>query len=119
MTEDWLCSGDISVFVVPKVKKKFDQSISDMVSKEVGQEVEAIRLDGDMAEWVHARLTVKRWGKNRRKRSPSTKALSRAFQALAAARYHLRGDAEAEARLRELRDQVEAIWLADAPSEEE
>jgi hypothetical protein len=119
MADDWLCSGDISVFVVPKVKKKFDQSLSEMLSEELGEEVEAIRLDSDLAEWVNARLTVKRWGKDRRKRSPSTKALSRAFQALAAARYHLRGDTEAEARLRELRDQVEAIWLADAPSEEE
>lgn len=116
MAADWLASGDATVFVVPKVKKKFDETLRDLLEEETGEEVAPIRLGEDLSEWVMARLSVEKWGKERGKRSPSAKALSRAFQALAAARYHLRGDAEAEAELRELRDRVEAIWLADTPS---
>lgn len=118
MAEDWLSQGEPTVFIVPKVKKKFDEDLKELLMKELGEEVEPVRLGSDLTDWVVARVNVKKWAKGRGKRSPSTKALSRAFQALAAARYHLRGDAEAEARLRELRDQVEAIWLADTPSED-
>ncbi|MFO8173614.1 MAG: hypothetical protein ACQET1_12330 [Gemmatimonadota bacterium] len=115
MAGDWIVPGNATVFVVPKVKKKFDESLKELLEKETGEEVDPVRLGEDLTEWVLARLSVKKWGKERGRRSPSTKALSRAFQALAAARYHLRGDAEAEAELRELRDRVEAIWLADTP----
>lgn len=119
MAGEWLSSGDATVFVVPKVKKQFDESLEKLLKKETGEPVDVIRLDKDLTDWVVARVTVKQWRKGRGKRSPSTKALSRAFQALAAARYHLRGDQEAESELRELRDRVEAIWLADAPSAED
>ena len=119
MAEDWLSQGEATVFIVPKVKKKFDEDLEELLKNELGEEVEPVRLGSDLTDWVVARVKVKTWSKGRGKRSPSTKALSRAFQALAAARYHLRGDAEAEGRLRDLRDQVEAIWLADTPSEDE
>ena len=119
MAEDWLSQGETTVFIVPKVKKKFDEDLQKLLEKELGEDVEPVRLGKDMSEWVTARVNVKKWAKGRGKRSPSTKALSRAFQALAAARYHLRGDAEAEAQLRDLRDQVENIWLADAPTEDD
>jgi len=118
MTEDWIVSGDATVFVVPKVKKKFDESLKEILSSELDEEIDPVRLGTDLTEWVLARVTVKKWGKGKGRRSPSAKALSRAFQALAAARYHLRGDPEAEAELRELRDRVEAIWLADTPSDD-
>ena len=109
MPKSWLDSEDVTVFVVPKVKKGFDDSLKKLLMEETGAEVAPVRLDEELSEWVALRLKGKAWGKGRR--SPAEKALSRAFQALAAARYHLKGDAEAETQLRALRDQVEALWM--------
>ena len=119
MVEDWLSSGDATVYIVPKVKKKFDEELKRILEEELGNGFEPVRLGQDLSDWVVSRVNVRKWSKGRGKRSPSTKALSRAFQALAAARYHLRGDSEAELKLRELRDQVEALWLADRKPPEE
>jgi len=110
MPRSWLDSGDVTVFVIPKVKKGFDDSLKKLLREETGTEVEPIRLGEELSEWVVLRVKGGKWGKGRR--SPAEKALSRAFQALAAARYHLRGDPDAEKELRSLRDQVEALWLA-------
>jgi hypothetical protein len=113
MSEEWLEDGDVSVFVVPKVKKKFDESLARLLKKEVGEPVEPLRLDDDLTTWVADRAA----GKNRSKgqRSPAAKALWRAFRALAAARYHLREDPAAEKELRALRDRVESLWMEKTP----
>ncbi len=110
MEDSWLTSGDATVFVLPKVKKSFDESLRDLVKEETGSELKPIRLGPEFSEWVALRAGGKRWAKGRR--TPAEKALSRAFQALAAARYHLRGDPEVETELRALRDRVEALWMA-------
>ncbi|MGW8268274.1 MAG: hypothetical protein ACWGSQ_18045 [Longimicrobiales bacterium] len=110
MPKSWLETEDVTVFVVPKVKKGFDDSLKELLREETGTEAEPVRLGDELSEWVALRVKGKKWGKGRR--SPGEKALSRAFQALAAARYHLRGDPEAELELRSLRDRVEALWLA-------
>lgn len=110
MEDSWLTSGDATVFVLPKVKKSFDESLQNLVRDETGSELKPIRLSKEFSEWVALRAGGKRWAKGRR--TPAEKALSRAFQALAAARYHLRGDPDVEAELRALRDRVEALWMA-------
>ena len=110
MPKSWLDSEEVTVFVVPKVKKGFDDSLKELLREETGTDVAPLRLAEDLSEWVALRVKGKAWAKGRR--SPAEKALSRAFQALAAARYHLKGDTEAETQLRALRDQVEALWMA-------
>jgi len=110
MAKSWLDPEDVTVFVVPKVKKGFDDSLKELLREETGTDAEPLRLGDELSEWVALRVNGKKWAKGRR--SPGEKALSRAFQALAAARYHLRGDPTAEKELRALRDQVEALWMA-------
>ncbi|MGD2121247.1 MAG: hypothetical protein PVJ76_05870 [Gemmatimonadota bacterium] len=113
MSEQWLEAGEVSVFVVPKVKKKFDEGLARLLKKELGEPVEPLRLDDDLTTWVADRAA----GKNRSKgqKSPAAKALWRAFRALAAARYHLKEDLDAEKELRALRDRVESLWMERAP----
>jgi hypothetical protein len=113
MAGEWLEDGEVTVFVVPKVKKKFDEGLAKLLKKELGETVEPLRLDDDLTTWVAERAA----GKNRSKgqKSPAAKALWRAFRALAAARYHLREDPDAEKELRDLRDRVEGLWMKKAP----
>jgi hypothetical protein len=113
MPDDWLRKGEVSVFVVPKVKKQFDDSLARLLKKELGRTTEPLRLDDDLTAWVAERAAGKKRSKGQR--SPAAKALWRSFRALAAARYHLREDPEAEQELRDLRDRVEVLWMAKAP----
>jgi hypothetical protein len=113
MPHEWIETGEVTVFVVPKVKKSFDEGLAKLLKKEVGEKVEPFRLDDDLTTWVADRTSGKRRAKGQR--SPAAKALWRAFRALAAARYHLRQDPDGEKELRALRDQVEALWMEKAP----
>ena len=113
MSEEWLEDGEVNVFVVPKVKKKFDGSLARILKKEVGEPVEPLRRDDDFTTWVADRAAGKIRSKGQR--SPAAKALWRAFRALAAARYHLREDPDAEKELRALRDRVESLWMDKTP----
>ncbi len=113
MAREWLERDDLSVFVVAGAPKGFNRRLKSYLQKELGQDTESLRLKDDLAEWVLARVQ----GEYRRdsQRSPASRALWRAFRALAAARYHLRGDEKREAELRKLRDQVEAYWVETSP----
>ena len=113
MAREWLERDDLSVFVVAGAPKGFNRRLKSYLQKELGQDTESLRVKDDLAEWVLARVQ----GEYRRdsQRSPASRALWRAFRALAAARYHLRGDEKREAELRKLRDQVEAYWVETSP----
>lgn len=113
MAQEWLERDDLSVYVVAGAPKGFNRSLRDHLMKEVGEDTEALRVKDELSEWVLAQVK----GEYRREaqKSPASKALWRAFRALAAARYHLRGDEEREATLRDLRDQVEACWIETSP----
>lgn len=113
MAREWLERDDLSVFVVAGAPKGFNRRLQGFLEKEAGEDTESLRVKDDLAEWVLARVK----GEYRREswRSPASKALWRAFRALAAARYHLRGDEGREERLRELRDRVEEHWLEVTP----
>jgi hypothetical protein len=113
MAQDWLERDDLSLYVVAGAPKGFNRSLKAHLAKEVGENTEALRVKDDLSEWVLARVK----GEYRREaqRSPASEALWRAFRALAAARYHLRGDDKREATLRSLRDQVEACWMETSP----
>ena len=113
MAQEWLERDDLSVYVVAGAPKGFNRSLKAHLVKEVGEDTEALRVKDELSEWVLAQVK----GEYRREaqKSPASKALWRAFRALAAARYHLRGDEEREATLRDLRDQVEACWIETSP----
>jgi len=113
MAREWLERDDLSVFVLAGAPKGFNRRLKAFLQKELGDGAESLRVNDDLSEWVLARVQ----GEYRRdsQRSPASRALWRAFRALAAARYHLRGDAKREAQLRKLRDQVEGYWIATSP----
>jgi len=113
MAREWLERDDLSVFVVAGAPKGFNRRLKAFLQKELGNGTESLRVNDDLAEWVLARVQ----GEYRRdsQRSPASRALWRAFRALAAARYHLRGDEKREAQLRKLRDKVESYWIETSP----
>ena len=113
MAREWLEREDLSVYVVAGAPKGFNRKLQAFVQAEAGKDAESLRVKDDLAEWVLARVK----GEYRREsqRSPASKALWRAFRALAAAQYHLRGDESRESELRALRDQVEVHWSEVAP----
>jgi len=113
MAQEWLERDDLSVYVVAGAPKGFGRSLRAHLVQEVGEDTEALRVKDELSELVLAQVK----GEYRReaKKSPASKALWQAFRALAAARYHLRGDEEREATLRDLRDQVEACWMEASP----
>lgn len=113
MARDWLERDDLSVFVVAGAPRGFNRKLQTLLEEEVGEEAHSLQVKKDLLEWVVARVR----GEYRREswRSPASKALWRAFRALAAARYHLRGDETREEELRELRDRVEAQWMDVSP----
>jgi hypothetical protein len=104
---------DLSVYVISDVPRSFHKELKSILHEQQGDEVEVLRLDDDLSSWVLARVRgAKRQSSNR---SPASEALWRAFRALSAARYHLRGDARMDARIRKLRDGVEALWHKTSP----
>lgn len=113
MARDWLERDDLSVFVVAGVPKGFNRRLSEFVEKEQGGDTESMRVKDDLAPWILSR--VRGHYRSKRMRSPASKALWRAFRALAAARYHLRGDKGKHNKLKKLRDEVEQHWLAVSP----
>lgn len=113
MAREWLERDDLSVFVVAGAPKGFNRRLKQFLNKELGDDTESMRVNDDLGDWVLARVQ----GEYRRdsQRTPASMALWRAFRALAAARYHLRGDEKREAQLRKLRDKVESYWLEASP----
>jgi len=113
MAHDWLERADLSVFVVAGVPKGFNRKLQETISKEHGEKAVSMRVNDELSDWV---LTKVR-GEYRpsSQRSTASKALWRAFRALAAARYHLRDDPEFSEEVRHLRDQVEEHWMRVTP----
>jgi hypothetical protein len=113
MAHEWLERDDLSVFVVAGVPKSFNRELQQLVQKEHGDEAVSLRVHEDLAPWILTRVR----GHYRPTSSASlaSNALWRAFRALAAARYHVRGDPKLSQKLRELRDQVEKHWAALSP----
>lgn len=114
MAREWLEREDLSVFVVAGAPKGFNRKLQELLEKETGANAESLCLKDELAEWVLARVR----GDYRRdaQRSPASRALWRAFRALAAAQYHLRHDTKREGQIRTLRDKVERHWTAVAPA---
>ena len=114
MAQDWLERDDLSVFVVAGAPKGFNKALKELLGNGSGEEGESLRVKDDLADWVLARVQSdyrkSAW------QTPASKALWRAFRALAAARYHVRADPERAEELREIREQVERHWAEVKPA---
>lgn len=113
MVHDWLEREDLSVFVVASVPKNFNRRLQAFIEKEHGEEAHSLRVKDDLAPWILARVR-----ESYRPSSASnlaSRALWRAYRALAAARFHLRDDKERDQAIRELRDDVETQWAEVSP----
>jgi hypothetical protein len=112
MASEMLQREDLSIYVVAGVPKSFKKKLQKFVGTESKSEGEVMLLDEEMTDWVLARVR----GEKRRshEQTPASSALWRAYRALSAARYHLQ-DQEVEGRIRELRDEVEALWRDASP----
>jgi hypothetical protein len=113
MAHDWLERDDVSVFVVAGVPKGFNRKLQETITEEYGEKAVSMRVNDDLAEWILSKVR----GEYRpaSKRSTASRALWRAFRALAAARYHLRDDPAMSDEVRYLRDQVESHWMRVTP----
>ena len=113
MTHEWLEREDLSVFVVSGVPKGFNRRLQEFVAGECGENAKSLRVPDDLGPWITARVR----GRYRPSslQSPASKALWRAFRALAAARYHLKHDPERRDALRRLREEVESHWHDVSP----
>lgn len=116
MASEMLQRDDLSVYVIAGVPKSFKKKLQKFVEKESKTEGDVMLLDEEMTDWTVARLR----GEKRRshEQTPASSALWRAYRALSAARYHLQ-DQPLESRIRELRGQVEDLWLDTSPLHEE
>ncbi|MEX0856087.1 MAG: hypothetical protein WD056_00830 [Gemmatimonadota bacterium] len=112
MAPEILQRQDLSIYVVAGVPKSFKKRLQKFVEAESKSEGEILLLDDEMADWTLARVR----GEKRRshEQTPASSALWRAFRALSAARYHLQ-DNPMEERIREVRDQIEALWRDISP----
>ena len=112
MASEMLERDDLSVYVVAGVPRSFKKKLAKFVDGEAKGNGEVMLLDGEITEWVVARLQ----GEKRRshEKTPASSALWRAFRALSAARYHLQDD-PLEDRIRQLRREVEELWESASP----
>ncbi len=116
MASEMLQRDDLSVYVLAGVPRSFKKKLQKFVDKESKTEGGTMLLDEEMTDWVVARLR----GEKRRnhEQTPTSSALWRAYRALSAARYHTQ-DPELEAKMRELRSQIEQLWMDTSPLHEE
>ena len=112
MPPDFLQRDDLSVYVVAGVPKSFKKKLAKYLSEESSGEGNLMLLDEKMTEWLLARLKGKR--RRSHEQTPASSALWRAYRSLSAARYHL-SDQPLEGRVRELRSEIEKLWLITSP----
>jgi hypothetical protein len=116
MASEMLQRDDLSVYVVAGVPKSFKKRLQKFVESESKSEGDVMLLDEEMTEWVLARVR----GEKRRshEQTPASSALWRAYRALSAARYHLQ-DQPIEAKIRDIREEIEVLWRETSPLHEE
>jgi hypothetical protein len=114
VSREWLERSDLSVFVVSGVPSSFERDLRKKLEDDYGEDASVMRLKGTLEEWVLSRVR----GEHRRERTrtPATKALWRAFRALAAAIHHMRHEPEKEHEIRVIRDRVEELWNEAQPA---
>ncbi len=116
MASEMLQRDDLSVYVVAGVPKSFKKKLQKFVEDESKTTGDVMLLDDEMTDWVLARIR----GEKRRshEQTPASSALWRAYRALSAARYHLQ-DQPMEKKIRDIRGQIEELWMDISPLHEE
>jgi hypothetical protein len=112
MASELLQRDDLSVYVVAGVPKSFRKKFQKFVEQESRTNGNVMLLDDELTEWIVARVRGQKVRSH--EQTPASSALWRAYRALSAARYHLQ-DQPLEARVRELRSQIEALWTEVSP----
>ncbi len=105
--------GDVSLYAIAGVPRSFKKKLQDFVDEEAKKDGAVHRVDDELAEWMLARLRDEKLP--RKKRTPASRALWRAYSALSAARYYLEDESEEEEQVRELRARVEELWREVSP----
>jgi hypothetical protein len=103
---------DLSVYVVAGVPRSFQKEVAKLVKKATKESGDVKLVNGEMAEWVVAKL--KEDSRRSHERTPASAALWRAFRALSAARYHIQDEA-LEKQVRRIRDEIEELWASLSP----
>jgi len=103
---------DLSVYVVAGVPRSFQKEVAKLVKKAAKESGDVKLVNGEMAEWVLAKL--KENSRRSHERTPASAALWRAFSALSAARYHIQ-DKALEQQVRRIRDEIEELWASLSP----
>ena len=103
---------DLSVYVVAGVPRSFQKEVAKLVKKAAKESGDVKLVNGEMAEWVLAKL--KEDSRRKHERTPASAALWRAFRALSAARYHIQ-DKALEQEVRRIRDEIEELWASLSP----
>ena len=103
---------DLSVYVVAGVPRSFQKEVAKLVKKATKESGDVKLVNGEMAEWVLAKL--KEDSRRSHERTPASAALWRAFRALSAARYHIQDEA-LEEQVRRIRDEIEKLWASLSP----
>ena len=103
---------DLSVYVVAGVPRSFQKEVAKLVKKAAKESGDVKLVNGEMAEWVLAKL--KEDSRGQHERTPASAALWRAFRALSAARYHIQDEA-LEQQVRRIRDEIEELWASLSP----
>jgi hypothetical protein len=115
MAAEMLQRDDLSVYVVAGVPKSFKKKLQKFVEQESKSAGNVMLLDEQLTEWIVARVQGDK--RPSREETPASSALWRAYRAVSAARYHLQ-DQEMEAKVRDLRNQIELLWREASPMPE-
>jgi hypothetical protein len=114
VSKEWLEKDDLSVFVVSGVPNGFERDLKKRLQEDYGEDASLLRLKDTLEEWVVSRVRGEH--RQERTRTPATKALWRAFRALAAALHHLRHEPDKETEIRAIRNRVEELWHDAQPA---
>jgi hypothetical protein len=108
---------DLSLYVIAGVPRSFKTKLKAFIEQEAKKDGDVLLVDEEFSEWMLARLQDEK--RPRSQRTQASRALWRAYSALAAARYYLEDESEEEERVRELRRRVEELWREVSPIFEE
>lgn len=115
MAAEMLQRDDLSAYLIAGVPKSFKKKLQKFVEEESKNEGGVMLLDEQLTEWVVARVQGEK--RPSREETPASSALWRAYRAVSAARYHLQ-DQALEAKVRDLRNEIEALWREASPTPE-
>ena len=112
MASEMLEWEDSSIYIVAGVPESLKKKLQKLVASEAKSDSDVMLLDAGMTDWVLAYVK----GEKRRshERTEGSSARWSAYLQLTAALYHLK-DQSTEAKIRDIRDQIEELWREASP----